>query len=548
MLKMDQYELIRTAHRVYGKSGRAIARDTGHSRNTIKKALAGQSWGYRPRRHQPYPILGPYLEIIDGWLLGDREAPKKQRHTAHRVYARLVEEYGFTGSESTVRHYVQHAKVRLGITAQAVFIPLEPAVGREAEVDWGNATACLDGERVTVKFFCLRSKYSGKHFVRCYPCERQQAFFDAHLHAFEFFGGIFPVLIYDNLTSAVRKVLQGKNREEQEAFLAFRSYHSFEARFCNPGQGHEKGGVEGGIGYVRRNYLVPVPEAPTLHVLNEALLRRCLSYGRHRLSGREQTVNELFEQERSQLLAVPRVRFTTGRTLSCKVNKYAMVRVDRNHYSVPTQYVGLTLQVLLDVDRLRICYRQQEVASHDRVYGCDKWQLQPDHYLEVLRQRPQAFESARPIKQWRATWPSCFEHLLEHLCERQGRNQGIKEFLSVLLLHREYSGDEIEAAVELALEAGVSSGEGVKHVLCHTGPETTIAPLDQWASFPPPDVSVYTQLYTAPETELGAQAKLEPGSETTASETGLSVQADAGAGSELGGQSPVAQAPGGEPR
>lgn len=511
---MDQYELIRTAHRVYGKSGRAIARDTGHSRNTVKKALDGQPWGYRPRRHQPYSVLGPYLEIIDAWLLADQDAPRKQRHTAHRVYDRLVEEYKFSGSESTVRHYVQQAKVRLGLHGQAVFIPLEPDVGREAEVDWGSATALISGERLKVKFFCLRSKYSGKHFVRCYPCERQQAFFDAHLHAFEFFGGIFPVLIYDNLTSAVRKVLRGRNREEQASFVKFRAYHSFEARFCNPAQGHEKGGVEGGVGYVRRNYLVPVPEAENLRVLNEHLLRRCVQHGTQRLSGREQTVNELFEQERSHLLALPRIRFTTVRTLSCKVNKYATVLVDRNHYSVPTQYVGLKLQVLLDVDRIQVCYRQQEVACHTRVYGCDKWQLQPDHYLEVLRQRPQAFESARPIKQWRAQWPACFERLLERLCERQGRNRGIKEFLSVLLLHREYSGEELKTAVELALDAGVSSSEGVKHVLCHTGPEATIAPLAQWSSLPPPDVSVYTQLHMDPETGIGAQASLEAGSET----------------------------------
>lgn len=513
---MDQYELIRTAHRVYGKSGRKIAEDTGHSRNTVKKALEGQAWGYGPRRQQPHPVLGPYLDIIDGWLRKDLDEHRKQRHSAHRVYDRLVDEYGFSGSESTVRHYVRQAKVGLGFNAQAVFIPLEPDVGREAEVDWGTAIAVLSGERVKVKFFCMRSKYSGKHFVRCYACERQQAFFDAHLYAFDFFGGIFPVLMYDNLTTAVRKVLQGKKRDEQEACIAFRSYHTFEARFCHPGQGHEKGGVEGGVGYVRHNYLVPVPEAENLGALNEELLRRCLRHGTHRLNTREQTVNELFEQERPHLLALPRVRFTTVRTLSRKVNKYATVLVDRNHYSVPTQYVGLKLQVLLDVDRLRVCYRHKEAACHARVYGCNKWQLQPDHYLELLRQRPQAFDSARPIKQWRLEWPSCFERLLEQFCERQGRNHGMKEFLSVLLLHREYSGEDIKAAVELALEAGVSCSEGVKHLLCHTRPEATIAPLEQWSSLPPSDVSVYTQLHMETGTGIAAQAEPEAGRETDA--------------------------------
>jgi hypothetical protein len=173
------------------------------------------------------------------------------------------------------------------------------------------------------------------------------------------------------------------------------------------------------------------------------------------------------------------------------------------------------LQVLLDVDRLRVCYRQKEVACHVRVYGCNKWQLQPDHYLEVLRQRPQAFDSARPLKQWRAHWPSCFERLLEHFCERHGRNHGIKEFLSVLLLHREHSGDELEAAVELALEAGVSCSDGVKHVLCHTGPEVRIEPLEKFSSFPAADVSIYTQLHPKPpQTAITTQTEAEAVPET----------------------------------
>ena len=213
MLKMDQYELIRTAHRVYGKNISEIVRETGHSRSTVKKALRGEFSGYTQRQSQPYPALGPYLAVIETWLKEDKAQPKKQRHTAHRIYERLVDEHGFAGSEPTVRRYVRDAKARLGVNGTAAFIPLEPDVGREAEVDWGTAQAIIDGERRQIKFFCIRSKFSGKHFVRCYPCERQQAFFDAHLHAFEFFGGIFPVLIYDNLTSAVRKVLRGRNRE-----------------------------------------------------------------------------------------------------------------------------------------------------------------------------------------------------------------------------------------------------------------------------------------------------------------------------------------------
>jgi len=181
---MDQYEFIRTGYRVYGKSISELSRITGHSRNTIKKAIKGEPWGYKERKHQAFPVLGPYMGVIDRWLEGDRGQPKKQRHTARRIYNRLVEEYGFNGSESTVRRYVKMAKVKLGLEEPKVFVPCDPEAGIEAEVDWGTATAIIAGNKVRLKFFCMRSKYSGKHFVRFYPCERQQAFFDAHIHAF----------------------------------------------------------------------------------------------------------------------------------------------------------------------------------------------------------------------------------------------------------------------------------------------------------------------------------------------------------------------------
>ena len=261
MLRMDQYAYLRIAKRVYGKSIRQISKETGHSRNTIRKVLCQEPYGYTKREQQPYSVLGPYLKVIDSWLEQDKEQPKKQRHTARRIYHRLIEEHGFQGSENTVRRYVREAKVRLGVGATRAFIPLDPELGQEAEVDWGTALAVISGDVGRYKFFCMRSKSSAKHFVRFYPCERQQAFFDGHIEAFSFFGGIFPVLIYDNLTTAVQKVLRGKRRLEQEAFVKFHAYYNFTPRFCNLSSAHEKGGVESLIGYVRRNYLVPIPEA-----------------------------------------------------------------------------------------------------------------------------------------------------------------------------------------------------------------------------------------------------------------------------------------------
>lgn len=492
---MDQYEMIRTGCRVYGQNISEMARMTGHSRNTIKKAIRGEPWGYKERAHQPFPVLDKYLAVIDGWLMGDKDKPKKQSHTARRVYNRLVEEHGYKGSEPTVRRYVRFAKMALGIDTPYVFIPCDPEAGHEGEADWGTATAILAGEEIRVKFFCMRSKYSGKPFVRFYYCERQQAFFDAHIHAFSFFGGIFPVLIYDNLKTAVHTVLRGRDRIEQEVFGKFRAYYSFEARFCNPDSGHEKGGVEGLVGFARRNYMVPVPEAASLEELNEKVLRQCVSYGNHKMAGRDRTVNEFYEEEKAHLLSLPEVAFSNVQTSGGRADKYATVIVDKNRYSVPSRYAGFRVKVLRHADRLEIFIGAKRVATHERSYGNNKWILNPDHYLELIKQRPMAFNSARPIRQWRKSWPHALNMLLERFCRAQGETKGIKDFIGVLMFYRDYAAGEIEAAVLLAIENNISTSDGVGHLLSYTGDAaTTIAPLASWPSLPPPDIAVYGQL------------------------------------------------------
>ena len=492
---MDQYEFIRTAHRLYGKNISELKRMTGHSRNTVKKAIRGEAWGYKERQHQPFPVLGPYLEIIDGWLKGDKEQPKKQRHTARRIYNRLADEHGYKGGESTVRRYVRMARIMLGVDTPQAFIPCDPEAGYEAEVDWGTAKVIIAGEPVRLKYFCMRSKYSGKHFIRFYTCERQQAFFDAHIHAFHYFGGVFPVLIYDNLTTAVQKVMRGRNRIEQESYSKFKAYYSFESRFCNPAGGNEKGGVEGLVGFARRNYMVPVPEAASLAELNEQVLRQCVVYGNHKMDGRERKVDELYKIEKQHLLSLPDAVFSNMQTYDGKVDKYATVIVDKNRYSVPSRYAGFKAKVLLCVDRVEIFVCGKKQATHERVYGNNKWCLKPEHYLELIQQRPMSFNSARPIRQWREMWPESLHRLLTRFCNAQGETKGIKDFISVLMLYSDYPADEIEAAVDLALENSLSTSEAVHHLLIYTDNNGAgIAPLSNWSSLPPPDIAVYGQL------------------------------------------------------
>jgi len=496
VIQVDQYEYVRISRRVYNKSISQIHRETGHSRNTIRKILNDEYNGYSNRQSQPYPVLGPHIERIEQWIKDDKNQPRKQRHTARRIYNRLKNEYDYEGSEGTVRRYVRIVKTRLGVNNSEVFLVLDSDCGKEAEVDWGSAIAMINGVKTPIKFFCMRSRYSGKHFVRIYPCEKQQAFFDAHIHAFKFFGGIYPELVYDNLTSAIRKVLRGKKRIEQESYKKFKSYYNFSARFNNVNSGHEKGGVEGLVGFARRNYLVPVPCAGSFEELNEKIFIECLNYGTHRIATKEKSVNELFEEEKCHLIPTPQFPFSNIQVQTGRVDKYSTVVVDKNHYSVPYNYSGTKTNIEVHVDRVKIYYEGKEIADHNRVFGANKWELNPQHFLEIIRRKPGAFESSRVIRQWRPEWPECLEKYFLILKEKLGETKGIKEFISVLKLYKDYSTKDMECAIELGLESYISDAGGIKQILEFMNSKNAddFKSLPEWSKTIKADVSVYGQL------------------------------------------------------
>lgn len=506
---MDQYESIRTLHRVYGKSIREIARQTGHHRKTIRKALAGQEPKYRRRKRPHCPVMGPVSEVVAVWLKADRGRPRKQRHTAHRVFQRLVSEHGFAGGESTVRRWVRQYKAQQGWGAAEAVVPLDPEAAREAEVDWGGAWIEMAGERRQVRLFCMRSRFSGLPYVRAYPWERQEMFLDGHMRAFAFYGGVFPTIVYDNLSSAVSKILRGKGRLENERFVSFRSHYTFQARFCNAGQGREKGGVEGLVGFARRNFFVPLPKAGSFQELNEWLERRCLEHGRHRIQGREgdRTVGQRHEQERGRLLALPERPFENCKLVQVRISRYQTARVDRNSYSVPRAWVGRKLIAHVGCEAVALYAQGRQVARHPRLFSNSKWQLDPLHYLELIRQRVGSFDSARPIRQWRAGWPPSYETLLQALRSRLGETRGTREFVEVLLLHERHPKEAVEHAVGEAVARQAFSREAVRQLVSlqeGTGPEPEALPAELMPGVtdrpvPASDTSRYDALLTGGE-------------------------------------------------
>jgi len=459
MITVADREQIRRAYFLEGKSVRRIAREYHHSRATVEKALASAEPGvYTLQAPRPALVLGPYQARIAELLAENDRLPRKQRYTAHKIYQILCSE-GFPGAESTVRGYV--SRCRREQRRPPVYLPLEFDPGQDAQVDWGEALAIIAGESVTVQVFYMRLCYSRRLFMMAFPTQRQEAFLEGHVQAFHFFQGVPRRIAYDNLKAAVLRILTGRNRQEQQAFQVFRSHYLFESRFCTPGQGHEKGGVEHGVGFGRRNFLVPIPRVASFAELNDHLGAQCLADDQRQVEGQPLTIGEAWARERPALLALPDHDFACCRTKTVSLTPYGQVEFETNRYSVPANRARARLVLRAYPLRIDILDQQEVIASHPRCYGRHQDIFDPLHYLPLLEQRPGAFEHAKPLRQWRTHWPPVYEELLAHLQAQQPDGLGLREFIRILRLHQDHPADQIAQAITLALGYGCPHLDGV---------------------------------------------------------------------------------------
>ena len=462
---MEQFEQIRRDHAREGLSIRELAKRYGVHRRAVRQALESAiPPAKRAPESRPAPKLGPYRPIIDAWLEADRHAPRKQRHTARRIWQRLVEEHGAVVSERQVDRYVHDKRRELGMVGE-VFVPLVSDAGVEGEVDWGQATVILRGEETVVHLFAMRACFSGAAFVMAFGDETQQAFLEGHVRGLEWHGGVFDLIRYDNLKSAVVRVLKGRRRVESDRFVALRSHYRFDSSFCLPGvQGaHEKGGIEQEIGRFRRRHLVPIPEVESIEQLNELLEEACWADLDRTITGQSETVGQRRDRERLLLNTLPKEAFPTWEEATPRVDAKALAIVRTNRYSVPAKLAGLKIRARIGATEVSFWHDGRRVAVHERLVGSGQISAKLDHYLELLQRKPGALARSLALRQQRdrGDWPACFDELWTAIQERSGRQEAARQMVEVLILLREHDPEIVERAVRGALAAGAHDGRAV---------------------------------------------------------------------------------------
>ncbi len=480
---MEQYERIRRDARDAGLSIRELATKYQVHRRTVRQALADAVPPARKTPTRASPATGPYEQVVRAWLTADLGAPRKQRHTARRVWQRLVDEHGAGVSESAIRPLVARIKVEVGLDRRFVAIPQHHGPGEQAEVDFGEFRAVIDGVEEKLWMFVMRLSHSGRAVHIAYANQASESFLDGHVIAFDRLGGVPREHIrYDNLTPAVVRVLLGRERDQNARFVALRSHYGFDSFFCQPGLAgaHEKGGVEGEVGRFRRRHLTPVPRARSLLALNERITAADQADDARRIAARRATVGVDGAIDAAALGPMPPVCFDPDTWLECVVDAKARVCVRQSYYSVPASMSGRRITVRLGPRVVRAFNAAGHVvAAHPRSLHKGSEDLVLDHYLEVLARRPGALAGATALVAARAagSFTPTHQRYWDAARRAHGDSGGTKAIVGVLLLHRTLPAAAVIAGMDAALVIGSYSPDLVAvEARRHLEPDTPPPP------------------------------------------------------------------------
>lgn len=464
---METIRKIRLAYHRDHKPIREIARDFNLSRNTVKKILRSDMTELTyERKVQPRPKLEPFKEKLAAYLDEDRSKPEKHRRTAMILFEQLQRE-GFDGGYDSVRRYVQQWRKERKDGEVKAFIPLSFAPGEAFQFDWSYEQIELGGVNVRIKLAQFRLCQSRMPFCVAYARETMEMVLDAHVRAFEFFGGACRKGIYDNLKTVVSKVLMGKDRVFNRRFQNLASHYLFEPVACTPAAGWEKGQIERQVGFVRQRFFAIRRKFADLDELNRWLADQCrtVAAGYRHPEHPGQTVAEVFAKEQASLVRV-QVLFDGYQEIPAKASFTSLVSFDRNRYSVHVSAAGKPVMVRAYADRLIIVHDGEVVGVHVRQFGRDRTLFDPWHYLEVLRCKPGALRNGAPFQDWELPQP-----LKEARAALISRSDGDRQFVGILSAVPVYGLDAVVAACATAVNAGTVSRDVVLNLLSRTTDE-----------------------------------------------------------------------------
>jgi transposase len=498
MLIVETIAKVRLDHIVDKKPIKAIARDRGLSRNTVRKVLrsGATSFSYE-RGEQPYPKLGPYLEELRRLLAENEDRNRRERVTMLRLFEDLGRS-GYSGGYDAVRRYARQWRAARTSGGSDAFIPLSFAPGEAYQFDWSHEIVVLGGVTVTLKVAHVRLCHSRMMSVRAYPRETQEMVFDAHERAFRFFGGACTRGIYDNMKTAVDAIFAGKERRFNRRFAQMCSHYLVEPVACTPGAGWEKGQVENQVGTVRKRFFAPRLRFATLEEMNQWLEARCVDYAKTMTHPEFKTrkVWDVFMEEKASL--VPWVGpFDGFHETTAAASKTCLVRFDRNRYSVMAKAANRPVSLRAYAERVEIRLDGEIVATHARIFNRDRVAYDPWHYLPVLARKPGALRNGAPFKDWE----------LPPALARVRRRLGVgddadRQFVAILAAVMDDGLAAVEAACRQALDAGPCGRAVVLNILARRREE---------AAPPPLDVPAALSLSLEPTADCDRYDRLRPG-------------------------------------
>lgn len=493
MLVVETIAKIRRMYHIDGKAIRGIARELGISKNTVKKVIRSDATKFELAKYErSKPVIGNYLAYLHELLMSNQKEPLRRRMTAKKFYEEL-KKVGYTGSYQPVNLEVQAFRREREARGNQAFVPLLFDPGQAFQFDWGLEEVEIAGKLTKVKAARIKLCHSRHSLVVVYPNERLEMVMSAHDEAFKFFDGTCKNGIYDNMKTAIKKILVGKDRELNETFAQMASHYLFEPIACTPGSGWEKGQVEKQVGDTRRNFFTPLLKGDSFEDINNKLKSMCIDWSANHKHPdfKDMTIYEVYEDEKKSLIPY-RGEFTAYKLYPTVVSPTCLVNYDANSYSVECAYVGLSVQVKAYAWELVVLHQGKAIGKHKRLFNKHQHIYDPWHYVPILERKPGALRNGAPFKDLLDNLPLPLRDFRNKLSSHKNAD---KEFIAILLYVTKYGLSAVSAACANALKIGSCSISLVENYLSPQMPPTEHISVFELHEVPHADCTQYNHIY-----------------------------------------------------